>query len=229
MRAQILRDESQPTFNVAEIVHRLQQDFAVVAATPGEETMPARQRQKLKPEDLNWTKLEIQTKDGLVTGILRDRSLFLDAPLNLEIKTWGRVLAFFRSLSGRLKLLNVITRKLAKGEQDYDPQVILKELKRQFPQLTMKTGDQIALQVERLEKTDLVIKPEVKEKMLAALKRNAAAYGPAFSVSILVPAGPITGTVRRRDMSFISEFDPEDECWLSIIKFCSHQRGDWSL
>ena len=78
----------------------------------------------------------------------------------------------------------------------FDPDFVIQNVKERFPETTVMPGDQLALSAKRAAAEGAA------DQVVATLRRNAQAYGPAYAFEIPFPGGrSIHGRARRYDVT----------------------------
>ena len=112
--------------------------------------------------------------------------------------------------------------KVDDGSPALDPDAVVEEVRRVFPQAVLHPGDQLAEAADRALALADAASPEIRKRLLKVatkLRRDAGQYGPAYALSVPQPgAGPIRVVVRPRDVVFLSEAKPPPAAWEQVLQ-----------
>lgn len=112
---------------------------------------------------------------------------------------------------------------LRDDQPDNDHRLIFAHLQAIFPHLVVLEGDQLQREVKSAEEMECPPEKErVRKIVVASLRRKAETYGPAIAFRI---GTPIWGTVRRRDMTFFIESEPDPQTMKMLLEFADRSRA----
>jgi len=107
---------------------------------------------------------------------------------------------------------------------EFDPAEAAARLKARFPAAEFAPGDRLAAEVEHAEnflRGELQANPDGPAAwVVKSLRRKAKNFGPAYGFRMPLEDGRVVeGTVRRVNITFSSDFDPDERLRAEIIDF----------